>query len=143
MVIRQQTKSMGYGGANINPIHIQTSGSVCVNTGVGWLLKNDLVINQGPCPGIKSSACWFYSFFCWTWPRTYSAWYQCFRYPENTLLTGYRFHKIQYTIYTPMGTSHTYLGRLYIFHSFFHPFFFIQETFIKLGLISSFALKVK
>jgi hypothetical protein len=27
---------MGYGGANINPIHIQTSGSVCVNR--CWLI---------------------------------------------------------------------------------------------------------
>ncbi len=70
------------------------------------------------------------SFFCCTRPTTYSAWYQCFRYPENTVLTGYQFHKIQYPISTPMRTSHTYLDRFHIFHSFFlHPRAFIELRF--------------
>ncbi len=82
-------------------------------------------------------------FFCYTRPRIYSAWYQCFRYPENTLLTGYQFHKIEYPIYTPMGTSHTYLEKFYIFHSFFSSFFLHPRAFIELRFDASFALKVK
>ncbi len=62
-------------------------------------------------------------FFCYTWPRTYPARYQCFRYPYNTLLIGDQFHKIPYLTYTMMGTSHTYLGRFYIFHSIFSSSF--------------------